>query len=352
MNPVAWQDLLNLESRDFVSDWFEETHGRKLSARRAKEINASARQGREYFRSASMASFAVRPLLAFYGTASLCRSLTLLHLRDSGEEGLRQGHGLETVAWSGMLSGELPVALRSIDKLKIRACRGLFTDLIAATCKHTTFRIYDNTIYVPKENGKECLGLETSLESILERIPDIPYKVTAERPIKWVRLKDFAHSPGSGAKLSVYGAPDHPVCVEYARAGFILSQEEDFYEPDQPTTVLEIDNDGLVKYFPQIVDTRVVRTVGGHPSPHLISKLSPDIWLSQVSVTYMLSYILGMLARYFPTHWSSLMGGEKGDAIWPRINAAQMYIETALPELVLEFVLNSPTNRGNKPTDS
>jgi hypothetical protein len=48
-----------------------------------------------------------------------------------------------------------------------------------------------------------------------------------------------------------------------------------------------------------------------------------------------------MLARYYPTHWSALMMGEKGDAIWPNINAAQNYIETALPELVLESISDS-----------
>jgi hypothetical protein len=52
----------------------------------------------------------------------------------------------------------------------------------------------------------------------------------------------------------------------------------------------------------------------------------------------MLSYILGMLALYFPTHWSALMSGERGDAIWPNINAAQRYVEVAAPELVLEVI--------------
>jgi hypothetical protein len=52
----------------------------------------------------------------------------------------------------------------------------------------------------------------------------------------------------------------------------------------------------------------------------------------------MTSYILGMLARYFPTHWMSLLSGEKGDALWPAINAAQRYIDSAFPEMVVEFI--------------
>ena len=35
------------------------------------------------------------------------------------------------------------------------------------------------------------------------------------------------------------------------------------------------------------------------------------------------------------------MGGEKGDGMWPSINAAQMYIEAALPELVVDAIKSS-----------
>ncbi|MBB5576396.1 MULTISPECIES: YaaC family protein [Rhizobium] len=341
MNSDVWQSLLHLESRDIVSDWFERIHGRKLNARRAKEIIASARQGREYFRSASTASFAVRPLLAFYGVASLCRSLTLLHRRDSGEEGLRQGHGLEAIAWSATLSSDLPVALASISKLRVRTCGGLFSDLVAATHKRTMLRVYDRTIPVPFDNEEQRLGRETSLSDILDRLPDISTDVSAERPRRWIRLKNFVYSPDSGATITVHGTPDHPVCIEYAGAGFELSPEEDPYDASAERTVLKIDETGVKKYFPQVLDTRVIRTMGGNPSPHLVSRFSPDAWFSQLSITYMVSFILGMLARYFPTHWGALMGGEKGDAIWPNINAAQTYVEAALPELVLEVIADS-----------
>jgi len=341
MKSDIWQQLLHLESRDLASDWFQRIHGRELNARRAKEIIASARQGREYFRSATTASFAVRPLLAFYGVASLCRSLTLLHRRDGGEEGLTQGHGLETVAWSKTLSGDLPIALASISKLRVRTCGGLFSDLQSVTRKHTVLQVYDRTIHIPFAIKEQHLGQEMSLEDVLDRLPDIFHEASIERPRRWIRLKDFVYSPDSGAKITVYGTPDHPVCAEYAGAGFELSPEEDPYDAGPGRTVLNIDAVGFKKYFPQLLDTRVIRTVGGQPSSHLVSKFSPETWLSQISVTYIVSYILGMLARYYPTHWSALMSGEKGDAIWPNINAAQRYVEVALPELVLELISNS-----------
>jgi hypothetical protein len=43
---------------------------------------------------------------------------------------------------------------------------------------------------------------------------------------------------------------------------------------------------------------------------------------SQLSITYMIGFVLGMLARYFPTHWVSLAQGNKGDSLWPALNRA------------------------------
>ncbi|MBP2443777.1 YaaC family protein [Rhizobium leguminosarum] len=341
MNSQVWQSLLHLESRDTVTDWFERIHGRQLNARRSKEIIASARQGREYFRSADTASFTVRPLLAFYGVASLCRSLTLLHRKDAGEEGLKQGHGLETVAWSSTLSSDMPAALASINKLRVRTCGGLFSDLLAVTSARRVLHIYDRAIAVSVDGEEQSLGREISFSDILDRLPDIETVPSTERPRRWIRLKALDYSPEAGATIAVYGSAEHPVCVEYAKAGFVVSAEEDPYDRGGDRTVLTADSATFRRYFPQFLDTRVIRTVGGLPSAHITSKFHQDVWFSQISVTYMVSYILGMLARYYPTHWSALMGGEKGDAIWPKINAAQVYVEAALPELIVESISDS-----------
>jgi len=63
--------------------------------------------------------------------------------------------------------------------------------------------------------------------------------------------------------------------------------------------------------------------------------------MSQLGFTYVLSYILGMLTRYFPTHWVAVQGGSKGDALWPTLRAAQDYVERAFPELILELIQTS-----------
>ncbi len=73
-----WQLLFSLESRDIAAKWHLQITGRKLNARRAKEINSSAKQAREFFRNAENSNDSVRPLLTFYGVASLSRAVVLL----------------------------------------------------------------------------------------------------------------------------------------------------------------------------------------------------------------------------------------------------------------------------------
>jgi hypothetical protein len=86
----------------------------RADARRAKEITAAAKQAREFFRNSHAADNSVKPLLTFYGVASLARALTLILKRDGGEEGLTKGHRLETIDWSNQLSGDLSVGLEQI----------------------------------------------------------------------------------------------------------------------------------------------------------------------------------------------------------------------------------------------
>ena len=91
MNTEVWQNLLSLESRDAVTAWFTQIHGRELSGRRSREIIAAARQAREFFRNSASSNFSVKPLLTFYGVASMSRSLTLL----------LQPHFASEEAWRG-----------------------------------------------------------------------------------------------------------------------------------------------------------------------------------------------------------------------------------------------------------
>src|SRR5690606_32238919 len=141
MNKEVWQSILSLESQEYVKNLFKKIFDNDLSTVRAKEINSSVKQAREYFRNADNASFSVRPLLVYYGISSLSRALTLLMTKRGGEEILKAGHGLTTENWSNELSGDLNIALKKIGDLKVRTKSGLFSDFINGTGNIMTFHV-------------------------------------------------------------------------------------------------------------------------------------------------------------------------------------------------------------------
>ena len=51
-----------------------------------------------------------------------------------------------------------------------------------------------------------------------------------------------------------------------------------------------------------------------------------------------MSCILGMLTRYYPTHWMALFHGSRGDSLWPAMSNAQQVVEHTFPELVAESI--------------
>jgi len=92
------------------------------------------------------------------------------------------------------------------------------------------------------------------------------------------------------------------------------------------------------KETPLFMHSYVQKIFGLIPNLKIATPFPGGVRLSQMCVTYLISYALGMLVRYHPTHWVSLINGSKGDFLWPTMNRAQKYVEIAYPELVAEFV--------------
>jgi hypothetical protein len=146
MQQDVWQFLLSLENRDTIARWFQKIHSREINARRAKEIMASAKQAREYFRNSDRSDNSVRPLLTFYGVAGISRALTLLLRRTGGEESLARSHGLEAVSWGPHLSGEITVSLGALPDLRIRTCACLFMDFAAQTKNRLSIHVRSSAV--------------------------------------------------------------------------------------------------------------------------------------------------------------------------------------------------------------
>jgi hypothetical protein len=117
----------------------------------------------------------------------------------------------------------------------------------------------------------------------------------------------------------------------YAKLGFDITHDGDWCE-------LKCDDKTFKQSVPQYMHAYVNKMFGSIPTLHLVKPFESGSRYSQLAITYMLSYCLGMLTRYFPTHWVSLLSGDKGDGLWPAINAGQKYIDSSFPELIIELI--------------
>jgi hypothetical protein len=332
MQRETWQQLLSFESRDLVSIWFAHIHGRELNARRAKEITAAAMQAREFFRNSDLAAVSVKPLLTFYGVASLARALTLLLKREGGEESLAKGHGLETIDWSNQLSGDLSVGLARLNGLKIRTCAGLFSHFLNQTKNRISIHVSSSAVDWRIKYPQPSLSDDITFEELINRIPDLrkEHKTLGINPM-YAAVSEIKYDQTNGFFLRAPSSSFRYFSKLYSDAGYEIGESGDW-------TTMTAGHEVFNRNTPQFLHAYIHKTFGAIPDLFLISPLPNGNKYSQLSITYMVAYVLGMLARYYPTHWVSLSQGSKGDALWPTINRAQRAAEETFPELVAEMI--------------
>ena len=327
----TWQRLLALESRDVVQIRFKRIHARELNARRAGEINAAARQAREYFRNAAASDYSVRPLLTFYGIVCLSRVLLLLMNPKGGEECLTQGHGLETRAWQNVMNGGIAADLKRLGDLRIRRCAGLFSDFLKCTRNATLLHVKSAAVDGHCEYTEADPNVEISLEDLFSRSPDLWADHASIASPQYANVNELSSSTDKGFEVKLSGTGVSEISSAYAALGYSIVG-------DRKSPTLTCDPDTALKEPPMFVHAYVQKMFGSIPNLRIAAPFPERARFSQLCITYMISYALGMLVRYYPTHWISLINGGKGDLLWPTINRAQQYVEAAYPELVAEYV--------------
>ena len=327
----TWQRLLGLESRDVVQLRFHQIHARELNARHAGEINAAARQGREYFRNAAASDYSVRPLLTFYGIACLSRALLLLMKAKGGEECLPHSHGLNAIGWQNVMNGGIETDLTKLGDLKIGMCAGLFSHFLkytrnATLLHHNSAAVNGRWVY-----GEPQRGAEISLGDLFSRTPDLWADHSSVAAPQYANVSELSYQADRGLEVKLSGAGSSEISSSSAELGYSIAG-------DLKNPMLKCGPDLALKEPPLFIHTYVQKMFGSIPTLRVAVPFPGGARFSQLCITYMISFALGMLVRYYPTHWISLINGGKGDLLWPTINRAQQYVEAAYPELVAEYV--------------
>lgn len=325
----TWYSLREFETRDITSRAYYGRHSLSLSEGKAREIATSFVQAREYFRSAGQADFVVRPLLLYYGAASLSKGLILFLDPAKREASLKQGHGLSIIDWQQVLSS----GLSEVGALRIRLTQGPFHDLLTATRNRFYFRSNSSAVNWAVGGATPAINSESTLEDIAARIPDVSRQYRA-----WT-----GHSPPF-AKMEALEIdreePNYALTLSGANEKVI-----DLVIPNTMFPDRTVRSDGSRFVVTSNTDEGIFfaqRTSMFDIGEIVVAKpLSDRSYFSPLAACFMTSYILGMLCRYFPASWTNLSRTEKGDAFLPLATKLLDWIEEVFPSMVVD-VLRGP----------
>lgn len=324
-----WYALREFETHDITSHSYRNRHGLKLSATKAREVSSSFVQAREYFNSASRADFTVRPLLLYYGVASLSRGATLFLAPEKRETSLRPSHGLETCDWGQ----ELSCGLNAIGTLRVRMSKGLFHDLLVATNNMFYFR--HNSSEVNCSLGAEIppVGSEFGLQEITARIPAV-----SDQYVAWTRKSSSSIVPEELQFDKARGL--YKITMPKREAEEIDGVFPSDHFPgrsvveDGNKIIVELDSADRL-FFAQRVGLWSIGDIV------LYRSLQSKLYVTPLAACFILSFVLGMLCRYFPATWINSARTEKGDAFYPLATVLLDWIEEVFPSMVVDL-LRSP----------
>ena len=96
----------------------------------------------------------------------------------------------------------------------------------------------------------------------------------------------------------------------YQNMGYKIETQEKWSSLTCDTEIFETNT-------PLFIHSYVHKLFGTIPELYIAEPFPDNFALSQLCITYIVAYYLGMLVRYYPTHWISLSQGDKGDGLWP-----------------------------------
>ena len=329
---IHWKTISRFESHDFVAKWYRRAHSREASSTKVVQINACFANGREYFRNAKRAEMSVKPLLLYYGILSCCKGVILANNPKKKEESLKPRHGLETIDWQNILAG----GIKNVLGLRIRAADGTFCELVDVCWHLKTLQLFDGPTNVMVSTGQRlgdvrfatdgsCLTLEDLISRLLQT--GLAYSDLTERRAKmYAGARIASHPPGVHLAFPLVGIPEELRSLADLPSVDVGSSNQiapGLRQPDHAGDCLVFrgQNDADLKDLP-------VSHYGGEGEYMVVISDFPNgDKLTEFVKLYLISYILGMLVRYYPSIWTALLRYEKGDFAQPLLLDAVEAVE-------------------------
>jgi len=324
INSDHWETLANYESTDLVKRQFQGRHGRELNTGKAQEICAAFTQARGYMEAAKSADRIVRPLLVYYGILSLSRGVTLFLSTTLREAGLAQAHGLSVQNWNDELSrsndGIAPL------RIKLNA-KGTFRQLVQATGHRSYLRNNSSRANYTVTCEMPPAGAEVALGDVMSRLPEIRTTYRRWRDDRCT-VRIWPQQRRSDGRMEV--RVDPPDTMEDVQAVF----GDEWPLVDQSGGVITI-LAPLEATIPILSDVNERWNIG---SLVAMTLMPGRLELSKISLAFVMSYALGMIVRYYPSHWIAMLHNQLNDGAVPSLLAALKHVEEDFPRFVVEFL--------------
>ena len=350
MRDIYWQSLSRFESYDFVDRWYQKTHKRKPNAAKISQINACFIQGHEYFSNAALSEMSVKPLLIYYGVLSLSRGVILANNPNKKEESLKKTHGLEPHDWQGALKD----GIKAVLEVRIRCTDGTFSELVEVCHNlHTMYKFQGPTD--TKGSGGHNLGeikfvsdgSFLTLDDLISRLHQtagLYGELTGRRPKVFGGCRIASHPPGTHFAFPLLGIPSELKKLADGKDVIIGSSNQvspGLMQSDDAGDSLIFAHANSVAYKFAEKMFPVSHYSGGRAMQVILDFPNGDK-MTEFFKLYLVSYCLGMLARYYPSVWMALLRNEKGDFAQPLLIGAVEAIESDFPEKVLHQLTGYP----------
>ncbi|MEZ8577530.1 YaaC family protein [Vibrio splendidus] len=340
VNEQHLKRLSRFKSFDYVDSWYEKAHERKTNSKKIQQINACFTQGLDYFDNAKDASLSVKPLLLYYGVLAICRGIILCNNKNKTEEQLKSSHGLEVYNWQQTLAS----GIRNVLDLEIKATDGTFRELVDV-CSHLNsisffLEATNNKAGNGHELGKPKFARDGSVFTLGDLLSRSIYTCHDYEDITGEPSQSYFSRVASTEEGMYFSFPFVGVpkflskkidgeSIVYGSSFRVAPGLRAQSNAKDAIVVLSNGDNSHYSKFPSFI-------YKGGDFATVISDFPNGDKLSEFTKLCLLSYILGMLVRYYPSKWISLLKNEKGDRAQPLILEIVSAIESNFYEEALK----------------
>jgi hypothetical protein len=259
---------------------------------------------------------------------ALSKGLILtLNITKTSEQ-LKSSHGLDVKNWNIILKN------KDFENLEITVGEGTFSELIEATQNINYLKSNSSAINFKSSLKAPQKGDIVQLKQLIQYYPDLDKEFFSwlNEKLIYSIVREIKYE-GDYIKVKVQGSLNEEKLEKLFPKEFCPDKK---YEIINQSTLISYKQ---CNYYPNITQ-RWLNTLDIGDCC-VIPALPKDIGLNLLGGMYMISYVFGMMARYFPASWISIKRIEKGDKIYPFVFRILEFIEKKFPRQVMDF-LNSP----------